>query len=115
MDTDKAVTTDTGAAVESKDEAESFTKVKSKKSQKRKRDQDGVDMETEGHAPLKRPQFPPISGEQLRVTMIYAYVIRLLPQYFIVILHFKVVTEVVSLNCPFKQKKTALRLRTVVL
>lgn len=65
MDTDKNATSDATAAVESKDETNSFTAVKSKKSQKRKREQDGADMDTETVA-TKRPQFPPISGDQLR-------------------------------------------------
>uniref|UniRef100_A0A665TSU4 RNA-binding protein PNO1 n=1 Tax=Echeneis naucrates TaxID=173247 RepID=A0A665TSU4_ECHNA len=49
-------------------DGESFTKVKSKKTQKRKRDEDGVNMDTDadGPAAVKRPQFPPISGDKLR-------------------------------------------------
>lgn len=66
MDTDKTTTPEAGPAMESKDDTESFTKVKSKKSQKRKRDQDGADMDTEGPVANKRPQFPPISSDKLR-------------------------------------------------
>ncbi|XP_042358270.1 RNA-binding protein PNO1 [Plectropomus leopardus] len=66
MDTDKNITPESGAATESIDDAESFTKVKSKKSQKRKREQDGADMDTEGPVASKRPQFPPISSDKLR-------------------------------------------------
>ncbi|XP_072246722.1 RNA-binding protein PNO1 [Leuresthes tenuis] len=66
MDNDTNPTPDTGAAIESKDDKDSFTKVKSKKSQKRKREQVGVDMDTEGPVASKRPQFPPISSDQLR-------------------------------------------------
>ncbi|KAL7384134.1 hypothetical protein ABVT39_025018 [Epinephelus coioides] len=66
MDTDKTTTPEAGAAMESKDDTESFTKVKSKKSQKRKREQDGADMDTEGPVASKRPQFPPISSDKLR-------------------------------------------------
>uniref|UniRef100_A0A8D3D5Z2 RNA-binding protein PNO1 n=1 Tax=Scophthalmus maximus TaxID=52904 RepID=A0A8D3D5Z2_SCOMX len=56
-----------GAAAASKDDdADSFTKVKSKKTQKRKRGPDGADMDTDGPAATKRPQFPPISGDRLR-------------------------------------------------
>ncbi|XP_033469034.1 RNA-binding protein PNO1 [Epinephelus lanceolatus] len=66
MDTDKTTTPEAGAAMESKDDTESFTKVKSKKSQKRKREQDGADMDTEGPVANKRPQFPPISSDKLR-------------------------------------------------
>uniref|UniRef100_A0A673CA60 RNA-binding protein PNO1 n=1 Tax=Sphaeramia orbicularis TaxID=375764 RepID=A0A673CA60_9TELE len=65
MDTDKNVTYDATPAMEGKDETDSFTAVKSKKSHKRKREQDGADMDTETVA-TKRPQFPPISGEKLR-------------------------------------------------
>nr|XP_046256937.1 RNA-binding protein PNO1 isoform X2 [Scatophagus argus] len=66
MDTDKNSTPTAGAAAESKDGTDSFTKVKSKKSQKRKREQDGVDMDTEESVASKRPQFPPISGDKLK-------------------------------------------------
>ncbi|XP_038163368.1 RNA-binding protein PNO1 [Cyprinodon tularosa] len=52
--------------VESKDGAEEFTKVKSKKSQKRKHEQEGADMDTGESVAIKRPQFPAISGEKLR-------------------------------------------------
>lgn len=70
MDTDKITTPDAGAAKECKDDTDSFTKVKSKKTQKRKREQDGVDMDTEEPVASKRPQFPPISGDKLKVTTI---------------------------------------------
>uniref|UniRef100_A0A3Q3RA64 RNA-binding protein PNO1 n=1 Tax=Monopterus albus TaxID=43700 RepID=A0A3Q3RA64_MONAL len=40
--------------------------VKSKRSQKRKREQDGVDMDTGEPVRAKRPQFPPISSDHLR-------------------------------------------------
>ncbi|KAM4591783.1 RNA-binding protein PNO1 [Odontesthes bonariensis] len=66
MDNDTNPTPDTGAAMESKDDKDSFTKVKSKKSHKRKHEQVGVDMDTEGPVASKRPQFPPISSDQLR-------------------------------------------------
>lgn len=68
MDTGKAPAADVEVTGESKDGAEAFTKVKSKKkNQKRKREQDGVDMDTEESVAIKRPQFPPISGDKLRV------------------------------------------------
>lgn len=70
MDIDKTTTPDASAAVESKDDTESFTKVKSKKTQKRKREQDGVGMDTEEPVASKRPQFPPISGDKLKVKLI---------------------------------------------
>lgn len=70
MDTEKTPSVDVEVTAESKDGVEVFTKVKSKKSQKRKREQDGVDMDTESVA-IKRPQFPPISGEKLRVITIF--------------------------------------------
>ncbi|XP_029376285.1 RNA-binding protein PNO1 [Echeneis naucrates] len=68
MDVDKNIVPGASAAEESKDDGESFTKVKSKKTQKRKRDEDGVNMDTDadGPAAVKRPQFPPISGDKLR-------------------------------------------------
>lgn len=68
MDTDTNPFPKDSAAVESKVESESFTKVKSKKTHKRKRAQDGVDMDTEEPVAPKRPQFPPISGDKLKVT-----------------------------------------------
>lgn len=66
MDTEKSPSVDVEVTAESKDGAEAFTKVKSKKSQKRKREQDGVDMDTEDSVVIKRPQFPAISGDKLR-------------------------------------------------
>lgn len=66
MDTDKNPVPDAVAPMENKDDADSFTKVKSKKSQKRKREQDGASMDTEEPVASKRPQFPPISGDKLR-------------------------------------------------
>lgn len=70
MDTDTNPVPKDSAAVESKDDSESFTKVKSKKTQKRKREQDGVGMDTEEPVATKRPQFPPISGDKLKVTTV---------------------------------------------
>lgn len=66
MDTD--INTESGnvTITEDTEESESFTKVKSKKTQKRKREQDGADMDTADSVARKRPQFPPISGDQLR-------------------------------------------------
>lgn len=69
MDTDIIPLPTADTATESKDDTESFTKVKSKKSQKRKREQDGVDMDAEDPVANKRPQFPPISGDKLKVTV----------------------------------------------
>lgn len=66
MDTDTNPAPETVAAAGSKDDAGSFTKVKSKKSQKRKREQDGASMDAEEPVASKRPQFPPISGDKLR-------------------------------------------------
>ncbi|XP_054654999.1 RNA-binding protein PNO1 [Dunckerocampus dactyliophorus] len=59
-----ATTTEMDASTDIQNDADSFVKVKSKKSQKRKRDP--ADMDTEGPAARKRPQFPPISAEKLR-------------------------------------------------
>lgn len=70
MDTDTNPVPRASAAVESKDDSGSFTKVKSKKTQKRKREQGGVDMDTEEPVATKRPQFPPISGDKLKVTSV---------------------------------------------
>ncbi|XP_077437507.1 RNA-binding protein PNO1 [Vanacampus margaritifer] len=50
--------------VEKQGDSDSFIKVKSKKSQKRKID--AADMDTEGPVARKRPQFPPISLDKLR-------------------------------------------------
>lgn len=66
MDADKNPTPEAGAVMESKDDTESFTTVKSKKTQKRKREQDGADMDTEEPVASKRPQFPPLAGDKLR-------------------------------------------------
>uniref|UniRef100_A0A671X4F4 RNA-binding protein PNO1 n=1 Tax=Sparus aurata TaxID=8175 RepID=A0A671X4F4_SPAAU len=66
MDTVENTTPAAGAAMEAKDDTDSFTKVKSKKTQKRKREQDGAGMDTEEPVASKRPQFPPISGDKLR-------------------------------------------------
>nr|XP_015800510.2 RNA-binding protein PNO1 [Nothobranchius furzeri] len=66
MDSDKNQTPEVEVGAESKNDSESFTKVKSKKAHKRKREQDGVDMDTEDSVANKRPQFPPISADKLR-------------------------------------------------
>uniref|UniRef100_A0A3B4A2N2 PNO1 second type I KH domain-containing protein n=1 Tax=Periophthalmus magnuspinnatus TaxID=409849 RepID=A0A3B4A2N2_9GOBI len=66
MDLDKSTECEKAATEGNQEESESFTKVKSKKTQKRKREQDGVDMDTADSVASKRPQFPPISGDQLR-------------------------------------------------
>lgn len=66
MDPDNNLNSESAAVTENKDESDSFTKVKSKKTQKRKREQDGADMDTAESVASKRPQFPPISGDQLR-------------------------------------------------
>ncbi|KAJ4948730.1 hypothetical protein JOQ06_020255 [Pogonophryne albipinna] len=66
MDTETITTPDAGVAMESKEDTEAFTMVKSKKTQKRKREQDGADMDTEAPVASKRPQFPPISSDKLK-------------------------------------------------
>ncbi|KAF3841822.1 hypothetical protein F7725_023773 [Dissostichus mawsoni] len=66
MDTETIPTLDAGVAMESKEDTEAFTMVKSKKTQKRKREQDGADMDTEAPVASKRPQFPPISSDKLK-------------------------------------------------
>lgn len=68
MDTDNNPTTEVAATtIDSEDTTEAFVKVKSKKTSKRKREMDGVDMEDEDSVACKRPQFPPISGDKLKV------------------------------------------------
>lgn len=69
MDADTNTTPDCAVvpAADSKDDTDSFTKVKAKKTQKRKREQDGADMDTEESTAGKRPQFPPISADKLKV------------------------------------------------
>lgn len=71
MDADKMSTTPGGEIVDITDNTDSFTKVKSKKCQKRKREQDGADMDTEETVVSKRPQFPPISGDKLKVSSVF--------------------------------------------
>lgn len=68
MDTEKTSTTPGGEIVDVADNTDSFTKVKSKKCRKRKREPDGADMDAEAAAVSKRPQFPPISGDKLKVS-----------------------------------------------
>lgn len=80
MDIDKNKTVAAGAAVDSTDDTESFTKVKTKKTRKRKREQDGVDMDTEQSLASKRPQFPPISGDKLKVTITCVHALSVLFQ-----------------------------------
>lgn len=45
---------------------DAFQKVKSKKSHKRKRDASEVNMQEEDSVAVKRPQFPALSGDQLK-------------------------------------------------
>lgn len=71
MDADKTSTTPGGEIVDITDNTDCFTKVKSKKCQKRKREQDGADMDTEETVVSKRPQFPPISGDKLKVSSVF--------------------------------------------
>lgn len=66
MDSEDNKTQVAEAATDSSTDKESFTVVKSKKAQKRKREQDGSGMDTEESVASKRPQFPPISGEKLK-------------------------------------------------
>lgn len=55
---------DVTVSMDSDGNPDAFEKVKTKKSQKRKLDAAEVNMDT---AAVKRPSFPPISGDQLRV------------------------------------------------
>nr|XP_057914638.1 RNA-binding protein PNO1 [Doryrhamphus excisus] len=61
---DTTTNTEMDARTDEQNDTDSFIKVKSKKSQKRKHDP--ADMDTDGPAASKRPQFPPISAENLR-------------------------------------------------
>ncbi|XP_068423645.1 RNA-binding protein PNO1 [Clinocottus analis] len=65
-DTNTAPAAAASAASDPPEDAGSFTTVKSKKTHKRKRENDAVDMDTEGHVACKRPQFPPISSDKLK-------------------------------------------------
>lgn len=71
MDSEDNKTPVAEAATDSSTDKESFTVVKSKKAQKRKREQDGAGMDTEESVASKRPQFPPISSDKLRVITIF--------------------------------------------
>lgn len=66
MDTGDKSAPEVSAIMDSESGTDSFIKVKSKKTQKRKREQDGADMDTEDVVARKRPQFPPISGDKLK-------------------------------------------------
>lgn len=68
MDTDASMSLSAGVTAGSSEDTDSFIKVKSKKTQKRKREQDGAVMDTEECVASKRPQFPPISGDKLQVS-----------------------------------------------
>ncbi|XP_051506877.1 RNA-binding protein PNO1-like isoform X2 [Myxocyprinus asiaticus] len=65
MESATNTTTEATATMDCDGNTEVFEKVKSKKTKKRKRDAGPVDMESDTVAP-KRPQFPPISGDQLK-------------------------------------------------
>ncbi|XP_053476497.1 RNA-binding protein PNO1 [Ictalurus furcatus] len=52
--------------VENGENTDTFQKVKSKKTSKRKRDQGEAEMKSEDAVAPKRPQFPPISGDRLK-------------------------------------------------
>ncbi len=56
------------ATIDCDGNTDTFEKVKSKRSHKRKRDAAEVDMQTEETVAAKRPQFPALSGDQLTVT-----------------------------------------------
>lgn len=63
---------------------DAFQKVVSKKSHKRKRDSSEVNMQEEDSLAAKRPQFPALSGDQLKVitvssTVNTVYMSRLIP------------------------------------
>ncbi|ROL44282.1 RNA-binding protein PNO1 [Anabarilius grahami] len=64
----ESVTNTTAEAIATMDcdENDGFEKVKSKRSRKRKRDAADAGGQAEGSGAAKRPQFPAISGDQLR-------------------------------------------------
>lgn len=67
MDSEENKTQSAEAVMDSSTDKDSFTVVKVKKAQKRKREQDGTGMDTEESGSSKRPQFPPISSDKLKV------------------------------------------------
>ncbi|XP_056147561.1 RNA-binding protein PNO1 [Lampris incognitus] len=68
MDADDQSTHNTSASPDrDRDRAAGpFTQVASKKRQKRKRGHGGAEMDSEDSAAVKRPHFPPISGDNLK-------------------------------------------------
>ncbi len=56
------------ATIDGDGNTDTFEKVKSKRSHKRKRDAAEVHMQAEEPVAAKRPQFPALSGDQLTVT-----------------------------------------------
>lgn len=65
MDTETNKATEISSTMD--DNTDSFEKVKTKKSQKRRREMGAMEMESEDTIARKRPQFPPISGDKLTV------------------------------------------------
>ncbi|XP_031434431.1 RNA-binding protein PNO1, partial [Clupea harengus] len=63
MDTETNKATEMSSTMD--DNTDSFEKVKTKKSQKRRREMGAMEMESEDTIARKRPQFPPISGDKL--------------------------------------------------
>lgn len=68
METGNNTASGDSIAVNHESNTDIFETVKSKKSSKRKRDMAEVEMESADTVAHKRPQFPPISGEKLKVT-----------------------------------------------
>lgn len=66
MEEEPNATTTASACVDDDGKTDSFEKVKSRKTQKRKRELGEMDMEPEDAVSRKRPQFPPISADKLR-------------------------------------------------
>lgn len=61
------------STVSNGENTDTFQKVKSKKASKRKRDPGEVAMESEDAVAPKRPQFPQISGDKLKVRHFKTY------------------------------------------
>ncbi|KAL0177170.1 hypothetical protein M9458_026064, partial [Cirrhinus mrigala] len=65
MESESNTPAEVSATMDCDGNTDTFQKVKSKKSNKRKRDTAEVDMQTEETVAAKRPQFPALSGDLL--------------------------------------------------
>lgn len=67
METTTDKPTEASSTMDCENNTDSFEKVKSKKTQKRKREMGAMEMESEDTIARKRPQFPALSGDKLMV------------------------------------------------